>query len=71
MITKATYDKDLGVVAIVAGQHLVEILRSFWHDAWRTAREEHSRYPTYSKYPYAVTFAAARLDEKSPDQMEE
>ena len=71
VITKATYDKDQGVVAIIAEKHLVEILKNFWHDAWRTAHKEHPRYSTYGKYPYAVTFAAARLNENTTDQMEE
>eukprot|EP00438_Fugacium_kawagutii_P003735 Skav234639 [mRNA] locus=scaffold1609:160726:161991:+ [translate_table: standard] len=71
VITKATYDKDRGVVAIIAEKHLVEILRNFWHEAWKTAHKEHPRYPNYGRYPYAVTFAAARLDDKAQDQMEE
>ena len=71
VITKATYDKDQGVVAIIAEKHLVDLIRNFWHDAWRTVHKEHPRYPTCSKYPYAVTFAAARLEENKEDQMEE
>ena len=65
VITKATYDKDRGVVAIIAEKHLVEIHREHWHDAWKTAHKEHPRYPTYGKYLYAVTFAAARLDDNT------
>ena len=71
VITKATYDKDQGVVAIIAEKHLADLIRNFWHDAWRTVHKEHPRYPTYSKYPYAVTFAAARLEENKEDQMDE
>ena len=71
VITKATYDKDRGVVAIIAEKHLVEILRNYWHDAWKTVHKEHPRYPTYGKFPYATTFAAARLDDQMQDQMEE
>lgn len=71
VITKATYDKDQGVVAIIAEKRLVDLIRNFWHDAWGTVHKEHPRYPTYSKYPYAVTFAAARLEENKEDQMEE
>eukprot|EP00438_Fugacium_kawagutii_P002385 Skav201014 [mRNA] locus=scaffold991:374645:375745:- [translate_table: standard] len=70
VIAKATYDKDRGVIAIVAEERHVETLTSHWRDGWRTAHKDHPRYPTYSKFPYAITFAAARLDEEKEDREE-
>ena len=55
VITKVTYDKDRRVLAYT--------LRNYWHEAWKIAHKDHPRYPSYNRYPYAVTFAAARLED--------
>lgn len=70
VIAKATYDKDRGVIAIVAEERHVEILKNHWRDGWKTAHKDHPRYPAYSKFPYAITFAAARLEEEKEDREE-
>lgn len=70
VIAKATYDKDRGVVAIVAEERHVETLTSHWRDGWKATHKDHPRYPSYSKFPYAITFAAARLEEEKEDREE-
>ena len=69
VIAKATYVKDRGVLALVVhNRSVIQILEKTWHEAWRTVHKDHPRYPTYNRYPYAVTFAEARLDEDANDR---
>ena len=69
VIAKATYVKDRGVLALVVhNKSVIQILEKTWHEAWRTVHKDHPRYPTYNRYPYAVTFAEARLDEDANDR---
>lgn len=58
------------MIAIVAEERHVEILKNHWRDGWKTAHKDHPRYPAYSKFPYAITFAAARLEEEKEDREE-
>eukprot|EP00438_Fugacium_kawagutii_P030925 Skav202927 [mRNA] locus=scaffold1565:320662:321756:- [translate_table: standard] len=67
VIAKATYDKDRGVLAIIAQGDLVNNLRNYWHEV----HKDHPRYPSYNRYPYAVTFAAARLEDEDPGRGDE
>ena len=41
---------------------------TYWHDGWKAAHKDHPRYPTYNRYPYAMEFAAARLDERPEEE---
>ena len=56
------------MIAIVAEERHVEIFKNHWRDGWKTAHKDHPRYPAYSKY--AITFAAARLEEEKEDREE-
>ena len=71
VIAKVVYDKDRGVLALIARGDLIDIIRTHWHEAWKEAHKDHPRYPSYNRYPYAMTFAAARLEEEKPATMEE
>ena len=63
VIAKAIYDRDRGTVTIITQKDLIEIIKDNWHDSWKEAQKDHPRFANYYRYPYAVTFAAARLDE--------
>lgn len=71
VIAKATYDKDKGILALITQGDLTDMLRNYWHEAWREAHKDHPRYPSYNRYPYPVTFAAARLEDEKPGATEE
>ena len=64
VIVKATYDRDRGTVTVVTQKDLVGIIKDNWHNGWKDAQKDHPRFASYYRYPYAVTFAAARLDEE-------
>ena len=66
VIAKVTYDKDRGVLALIAQGEFIDTLRNYWHEAWKEVHKDHPRYPSYNRYPYAVTFAAARLEDEKP-----
>ena len=63
VVAKVTYEKDRGVLALIVQKNLIQILEKSWHEAWKTAHKDHPRYYSYNRYPYAVMFAEARLDD--------
>lgn len=71
VIAKVTCDKDRGVLALIAQEGLIDTPRNYWHEAWKIAHKEHPHYPSCNRYPYAVTFAAARLEDEKPGPAEE
>ena len=56
----ATYDKDGGVLGLVAEKHLTEIIRNYRYA--RTALEHHPRCPSCSKYP---SVAASKVEKNT------
>lgn len=70
VLAKVTYDKDKGVLALIVQKEYLDVLTANWHEAWRIVHKDHPRYTSYNKYPYAVTFAAAREDELAEDKTE-
>lgn len=71
LIAKVTYDKDRGVLALIARGDLVDTLRNYWHEAWKEVHKDHPRYPSDNRYPHAMTFAAAGLEDEKPSTAEE
>ena len=51
VIAKATYDKDKGILALITQGDLTDMLRNYWHEAWREAHKDHPRYPSYNRIP--------------------
>ena len=68
VVAKTTYDRDQGIAAVVLQKGLMDIVKSNWHEGWKEAHKEHPRYPNYLRYPYAVSFAEARLDEEREER---
>ena len=66
-VAKSIYDKDRGVLAIVLQHGFLEVVQSNWHSAWRVTHRDHPRFYEYNRFPYAVTFAAARTDEATAE----
>ena len=69
-LAKITYDKDKGVLAMIVQKEYLDVIAANWHEAWRLVHKDHPRYTSYNRYPYAVTFAAARDDELAEDKAE-
>ena len=67
VLAKVTYDKDKGVLTMIVQPELLDTITTQWHEAWRIAHKDHPRYPSYNRYPYAITFAAARSEEELRD----
>eukprot|EP00438_Fugacium_kawagutii_P028913 Skav225417 [mRNA] locus=scaffold2656:808561:809661:- [translate_table: standard] len=71
VLAKVTYNKDKGVLAMIVQKEYIEVITENWHEAWRIVHKDHPRYPSYNRYPYAITFAAARTeDELKEESME-
>ena len=68
VVAKVTYDKDRGVLAIIVHGNLIQTLESTWHEAWKVVHKDHPRYHTYNRFPYAVTFAEARLEDEQVER---
>ena len=64
VVAKTTYDRDRGIAAIVLQKGLMDIAKANWHEGWKEAHRDHSRYAKYSLYPYAISIAEARLEEE-------
>ncbi|CAK9068070.1 Protein NLRC3, partial [Durusdinium trenchii] len=54
VIAKVTYDKDRGVLALIAQGELMDTLRNYWHETWKEVHKDHPRYPSYNRYPLPV-----------------
>ena len=68
VVAKITYDKDRGVLTLVVPKNVIPILEKSWHEAWKVVHKDHPRYTSYNRYPYAVSFAQARLDDETQEQ---
>lgn len=71
VLAKLTYDKEKGVLALIVQKEFLNTLTTNWHEAWRIVHKDHPRYKSYNRYPYAVTFAAARTEEELTEDKEE
>ena len=64
VVAKTTYDRDQGIAAIVLEKGLMDIVKEKWHEGWKEAHKDHPRFSNYIRYPYAISFAEARLEDE-------
>ena len=64
VVAKTTYDRDQGTAAIELEKGLMDIVKENWHEGWKEIPKDHLRFANYIRYPYAISFAEARLEDE-------
>ena len=71
VLAKLTCDKEKRVLAPIVQKDYLDTLTTSWHEAWKIVHKDHPHYKTYNRYPYAVTFAAARTEDELTEEKTE